>query len=215
MIIQASFGSAQASLGYQFYGVTGTLIGSRVTAGIVTLPETGAYLADATVPTGAVGVFWDSATSEVTEDLREALASETAGDPWLTVIPASYADGTAGAALGRLNNTPAASPIAIAPLPDDDPDLCVVYLDTESMTGTALTGLTIVISLASTKPALSTSSRVVSGAEVTMTNDTENPGRYTATLEKGLSYKAANRDLWSAAHAFTLADEETFNIATA
>lgn len=75
LVIQARFSAAQTSLGYQFYDEEGTLLGSRVTAGIDALPETGGYIAVvATVPTGAVGVYWDSTESEASEDLREALA---------------------------------------------------------------------------------------------------------------------------------------------
>ena len=78
MIIQARFGAAQTGLGYQFYNASGVLIAPRVTgSSIIALEEVGAYLADATVPGGAVGVYWNSTVSlaQATEDLREALAS--------------------------------------------------------------------------------------------------------------------------------------------
>lgn len=77
MIIQATFGATQANLGYTFYGDDGLAIGSRITAGIVAGLETGSYIADATVPAGAVGVYWNDTVTlaTATEDLREALAS--------------------------------------------------------------------------------------------------------------------------------------------
>lgn len=75
MIIQSRFGAAQTGLGYQFYDATGALLASRITAGITALPETGSYVATATVPSGAVGVYWNSSTSAATEDLREALGA--------------------------------------------------------------------------------------------------------------------------------------------
>ena len=76
MIFQAFFDSAQTGLGYQFYDNSGTLLGARVTAGIITLPGVGAYAADATPPATASGIYWDSNESEAHEDLREALALE-------------------------------------------------------------------------------------------------------------------------------------------
>lgn len=79
MIIQVDFGSAQTGVGYQFYDEDGTLLGSRVTSGIsaVASPTAGVYVADATVPAGAVGVAWDSTetTTAAIEDLREALTT--------------------------------------------------------------------------------------------------------------------------------------------
>lgn len=74
MIIQARFSAAQTGIGYQFYDDAGTLLSTRVTAGITAMPETGAYIADATVPALAAGVYWDTDTAEASEDLREALA---------------------------------------------------------------------------------------------------------------------------------------------
>ncbi len=73
MIIQARFSVAQTGLGYQFFDDEGTLLGSRVTAGIDSGPEAGLYLADATVEAGTVGVYWDSNEGEASEDLLMAL----------------------------------------------------------------------------------------------------------------------------------------------
>lgn len=79
MIIQARFGTAQTGVGYQFYDSTGALLGSRVTADISELPETGAYVADATVPAGTAGVYWDTDEEEASEDLRDALVMDSIG----------------------------------------------------------------------------------------------------------------------------------------
>lgn len=76
MIIQVRFSAAQTGIGYQFYDDAGTLLSTRITAGIASGPETGSYIDDATVPATAVGVFWDSTETPdgASEDLREALA---------------------------------------------------------------------------------------------------------------------------------------------
>lgn len=213
MILQAFFGSAQTGLGYQFYGPTGTLLGSRVTSGITALPETGGYVADATVPSGAAGVYWSSSTSSASEDLRDALAAASSGDPWLTTVPGAYEDGTAGAALGRLNNTPAENPVAVAPAPPSDPDLCLVYVDTEAITGAVLTDLEISINLTT---ALSEAGRLVSNRAYAMAHQSGTPGRYTLALESGLSYQATCRAIWPSPRAFTIpAETETLNLAEA
>lgn len=76
MTIIARFGAAQSNLGYRFIDASGTLLGSRVTTGITALAETGSYIATATVPTGAVAVYWNDTVTLATaiEDLRDALA---------------------------------------------------------------------------------------------------------------------------------------------
>lgn len=257
MIIQARFGSAQTGLGYQFYSAAGTLLGSRITAGIVALPETGSYAADATVPADAVGVYWDSDTSEATEDLREALASPdvpsaseiadevraelavelaridvavstrnstappaaaaiadavwdealaghatagtagsqltsagASGDPWASVVPAAYADGTAGAAIGRLNNTPSAAPVIVVPAPDDDASLTVCYAYTENIANVKRAGIVLSFALVST-PAKS--ERLLEVAAQTATTDTD--GYAQISLQSGLRYRVTSREL--------------------
>ena len=80
MIIQARFGTAQADIGYQFYDDTGTLLGARVLGvSISEGEEVGHYLAEATPPATAVGVYWNDTVTldEASEDLREALALVT------------------------------------------------------------------------------------------------------------------------------------------
>ena len=97
MIITARFGAAQSNLGYQFTDSTGSLLGSRVTSGITALPETGSYIATATIPTGGVGVYWNDTVTLVTafEDLRDALAilGSGSGDGAFT-ITVTVTDGT-------------------------------------------------------------------------------------------------------------------------
>lgn len=216
MILQAFFGSAQTGLGYQFYGPTGTLLGTRITSGITALPEAGGYVVDATVPSGAAGVYWNSASSSASEDLRDALAASISGDPWLTVVPGSYAAGTAGDALGRLNILPADNPVAVAPAPPSDPDLCLCYVDAEAITGAVLTDLEITINLKTPRPALSEAGRLVSSKAYTMAHLTGTPGRYTLALESGLSYRATCSALWAEPLDFTIpAATETLNLADA
>lgn len=241
MIIQARFGSAQTGLGYQFYDATGALLGSRVTAGIVALPETGSYAADATIHADTVGVYWDSDTSEATEDLRDALASPdvpsvgeiadavwdepmaghftggtagsqltaagASGDPWASVVPAAYADGTAGAAIGRLNNTSASEPITVIPAPDADESLSVLYIYTESITNVKRAGIEIKVKLITT-PAKS--ERVLEIAPQVMTTDAD--GFAQITVQRGHRYRVISRDL--ALNAIAEPTADTLNLLT-
>jgi len=176
MIFTARFSETQAALGVQFFDESGTLLGSRVTAGIVALPETGSYIVDLTPPTGAVGVYWNDTGTGATalEDLRDALAiadlNVAAGDPWLAAVPADYADGTAGAALGRLNNTPPGAPVVVIPDPSTDETLCVVYINTEAISGTKQAGVAVTFALSGSP---SKASRALEVAPATMTTDAE------------------------------------------
>jgi hypothetical protein len=66
MILQVDFGAAQTGVGYRFYGATGAFVGARITSGISAGPQTGVYLAEASAPSGAVGVYWDCADASFT-----------------------------------------------------------------------------------------------------------------------------------------------------
>ncbi|MCE5310438.1 MAG: carboxypeptidase-like regulatory domain-containing protein [Acidobacteriales bacterium] len=96
MILTARFGAAQAALGYQFYDSAGALIGSRITAGIVSLPETGSYHANATLPAGAVGVYWNDTATLATaiEDLRDAIGIANDPGSGAYAITVTVTDGT-------------------------------------------------------------------------------------------------------------------------
>lgn len=231
MIIQVDFGAAQTGVGYRFYDSSGAYVGSRVTSGIVAGPATGTYVADATVPGGAVGVYWDctgDATVFASEELggrlkietnldatvssRNATAPDNASigtiltrtdvatstrasatdyttaraakldnldalvssrsshsaadvwavgtrtltgfgtlvadiattvwaaasrtltafgfsspDPWAVALPGSYADGTAGKLVSKLNVGTPSAPVLPIPAPPTDLSLCTVY----------------------------------------------------------------------------------------
>jgi len=250
MILQVFFGEAQTGLGYQFYDKDGTLLGSRVTTGIDSLPEAGGYAVEATPPGGTVGIFWDSTETPdgVSEDLREALregaptveeiadavwdeaiadhqtagstgeqlqAAGDSGDPWATTVPGDYADGTAGAAVGRLNNTPAENPVAIIPAPPANPDLAAVFVDTEDILGAPVTNAVIQIELVTTQPATTEAGRVVGNHVKKMTHEEGTPGRYTVDLETGLKYRAKCAELFGPdGKTFTLeTTAETLNLA--
>lgn len=131
MIIQAFFGEAQTGLGFQFYNESGTLLGSRTTTGISSLPEVGAYVASATPPTGAVGVFWSSDSTEASEDLRDSLVLDSTDQLLLTSL-----------------YIPQEGPAIIVPAPADDVDLCRVYVNVMDLEGEAAEGVAIVIELA-------------------------------------------------------------------
>jgi hypothetical protein len=117
-------------------------------------------------------------------------AAGASGDPWATVIPGDYEDGTAGAAIGRLNNTPAESPIAVIPAPEEDESLTVVYAYTEDITNEVREGIEITFQL-ETKPAKS--ERVLEVAPKTMTTDDE--GYAQIILQRGLTYLVSSKDL--------------------
>lgn len=250
MIIQTRFGAAQTGLGYQFFDGSGTLLGTRITASISALPETGAYIADATVPSGTVGVYWNSTVSlaQASEDLREALGSAptaaaiadavwdeptsghatsgttgaqltaagASGDPWATVIPAAYADGTAGAAIGRLNNTPADAPVIVIPDPSDDSNDCVVYIDTQEIDNTSTAGVAVSFRLSASGK---TESGYVLGYKNTRSATTDATGRATITLERtdsmtpaGLTYHITCERY--GINASIALEAETLNLAT-
>ncbi len=60
MILQVDFGAAQTGVGYRFYNTAGAFVGARVTTGIASAPQPGVYIAaNATIPSGAFGVYWD------------------------------------------------------------------------------------------------------------------------------------------------------------
>lgn len=185
MIIQARFSAAQTGIGYQFYSAAGALLGSRVTTGIAALPETGGYIATATVPTGAAGVYWLSDQSTATEDLREAIAAATvaSGDPLLNPVPGTYAQGSAGYALGRLNIEPPAAPVVVIPDPSDDASLCVVYVDGATFGGTAAAGLQIRFT---PQAGPSKTARLLSHADVIMTLDTAGHGEVSLQRNDGI-----------------------------
>jgi hypothetical protein len=66
MNFQARFGTVQTSLGVQFYNSSGELLGARVTAGIVAMPEVGTYGVSLTPPAGAVGIYWNDTVTLAT-----------------------------------------------------------------------------------------------------------------------------------------------------
>lgn len=208
MIIQARFGSTQTGLGYQFYSAAGTLLGSRITAGIVSLPETGSYAADATVPANAVGVFWDSSTSQATEDLREALAPAPDNTAVLDAIAALPTEAEIIAAAGGISpetaaaleaadqillvdlHTPTAGPELVIPAPATDESLTVCYCYTENIINQKRAGIVLSFKLVGT-PAKS--ERILEVAPATATTDAD--GYAQVTLQSGLRYRVTSREL--------------------
>lgn len=221
MTFTARFGTAQGALGIQFFKADGTLLASRITAGIVALPETGSYSITTTPPALTVGIYWNDTVTLATavEDLRDALAldalSVAAGDPWLATVPGDYEDGTAGAALGRLNNTPPEAPVVVIPDPSDDDTLCVVYVSTEALTNTVRAGIVVTFTL-SRYP--SRSEKVLESAVATMT--TASDGTASISLQRtdtmtpaGRYYLVDCEALGFSSKRMTLA-ADTFDLAT-
>lgn len=101
MILQAFFGEDQTGLGYQFYDKDGTLLGTRVTTGIDSLPEAGAYAIEVTVPSDAAGIYWSSDTSEASQALTPTTAAASILDP-LDVATPGGSSGLLTAGFGTL-----------------------------------------------------------------------------------------------------------------
>jgi len=195
MILQVRFGSAQAHLGYQFYDAAGALLGSRVTTGIVAAPETGTYLADATLPATAVGVYWNDTTTlaTATEDL---------------LVSAAFADATVDAPV-------------VAPGPPSDAALCTVFVYTENLIDEKRAGLVISFQL-SGSPSKSGSTelghRVLETAAQTMTTDANGFAsialqRTDAITPTGRTYKVSCQELGLLNYELALT-ASTYNLAT-
>ena len=101
MILQAFFGEDQTGLGYQFYDKDGTLLGSRVTTGIDSLPEAGGYAVEVVVPDDAVGIYWSSDTQEASAPVAAETVADSVNDP-LTVSTPSGSSGLLSAGFGTL-----------------------------------------------------------------------------------------------------------------
>lgn len=225
MIIQARFSAAQTGLGYQFYNAAGTLLGSRTTAGIAELPETGSYAADAIVPATAVGVFWSSATAQASEDLREALAPAPDATEVLAAIAALPTEAEILAAAGGISvetaaalqaadqillvalHTPSESPALVVPSPAADSSLTVVFAYTENIIQLKRAGIVFAFQLIA-PPAKS--ARLLEVAAQTATTDAD--GFASISLIRGLRYRVSCPAL-ALDQPFT-PTAETFNLLT-
>jgi hypothetical protein len=208
MIIQARFGVAQTGVGYRFYNASGSPLGSRVTTGITALPETGGYVADATVPDGAVGVYWDTTTAEAVEDLRDALAIAAGGGGGGSGLSEETAAALEAAEQIFLAApfVPDESPVLVIPAPADA-SLTVVYIYTEDITNQKRAGIEITLRLVTT-PAKS--ERVLEIAPATMT--TAAAGYAQITVQRGHRYRVTSRAL--AFDTIIATDSETLDLAT-
>lgn len=232
MIFQSRFGAAQTALGYQFYDATGALLGSRVTAGISALPETGSYVATATPPANTVGIYWNDTVSgsKASEDLREALSSpdvpteseiaaavRTNLNTELARIDVTFSSvgGLSEETIAALDGAdqiflaapyvPDESPVLVIPAPDGDESLTVVYIHTEDITNEKTAGLVIILKLLS---APAKSERVLAIAAKTMTTDDD--GYAQITVQRDLKYRVTCREL--ALNNVIEPTAETFNL---
>jgi hypothetical protein len=129
-------------------------------------------------------------------------------------VPGAYANGTAGAAIGRLNNTPPDAPVIIIPAPADDADLCTVFIDAENISNDPVANLTVKFELVSV-PAKT--ERVLSNSVVAMVTDAEGRGvialqRNDRIAPEGTSYRVTCEKLGWKNEPLTLTTE-TFNLA--
>jgi hypothetical protein len=112
MIIQCEFGSTQANVTFQFYDVSGNMLGSPNTSAVE--GPAGSYIADVTVPSGAVGVYWacDNPLFYGTEGLRDAILLEANLD-----VPVSSRNDIAPATPSDLDASETAIIAAITAIP--------------------------------------------------------------------------------------------------
>lgn len=124
------------------------------TAGHVAAGSTGAAIIAAAAGGGGGGAtpaeiadaVWDEALSGhvIAGSAGAGLAAASAsGDPWASLLPGSYAEGTAGAGIGRLNLVPGDGPVIVIPDPSEDPGQCVIYVSTRDIDGTITPGVRI------------------------------------------------------------------------
>lgn len=109
---------------------------------------------------------------------------------WNQTVPAAYSDGTAGAAVGRLNNTPADAPVIVVPAPDEDDTMTVCYIYTETITNVKRAGIRLTFGLteapAKSERALEITSEVVR---------TDSDGYAQISLQRGLEYRVFSEEL--------------------
>lgn len=184
----------------------------REALAIIALPSapTAAAIADA---------VWDEpiaghATAGTTG--AQLSAAGAAGDPWATVVPAAYADGTAGAAIGRLNNTPAEAPVIIIPDPSDDTNDCVVYIDTQEINNEVTEGVIFKFTLSDKAK---TGGGKVLGFQITKEAITDVNGRAEITLERTDAMTPDDREYIVVCEAYGINDRitltaETYNLST-
>ena len=167
--------------------------------------------------TSMAAAVWNALTSGMTTvgSIGKKLADWVV-DLWASEVPGDYADGTAGAALGQLNNVPADLPVTVLPAPSADPELCVVYFDSGLGSGTPVSGLTIQVLLVSPQPAVSITGRIVSAAELTMTEDPDTAGRYLISLERKLVWKLVEENYFGSGgkDIDIQADDDLIDVAT-
>lgn len=141
-----------AALSIPTAGAIADAVWDEPLAGHATAGTAGKALTDldaggAATPAEIADAVWNEALIDhaVAGSAGAGLAAASAsGDPWATIVPGAYAAGTAGAGIGRLNQTPDGAVIVI-PDPSDDAAQCVIYLNTRDFDGTAMPGVPITV----------------------------------------------------------------------
>lgn len=214
MIITARLFTPQTNVGYRFYDIAGSLIASRITAGIVALPEPGSYQANSSPPANAVGVFWDCDAAGVTAQaslmtsaaptsaenataVRTELATELAR---IDVAVSSVDSGLPDATITKLNDAeqiiltetfvPTDAPVLIIPLPDPDPAFTIVFGHTATFIGENRAGIKVRLKL-TTSPTQNT--RILEQKEIETTTNAE--GYFQFRIFTGLRYRILSDEL--------------------
>lgn len=109
--------------------------------------------------------------------------------------------------------TPSESPEVLLPVPSDDGDLCQVFFDSELGTGVPRAGTRVVFRLQGKGILRTVSGKFVDREEVIeLTDET---GRVTVALEKGLSWTAESETLFGPGGlSFTVPDADGYNLNT-
>ena len=79
-------------------------------------------------------------------------AASSAGDPWATIVPGAYGEGTAGKAFGRLNIGSSSDPVIVLPDPPASAQMCRVVGYFEDVNGQPARNVPVFFELLSTVP---------------------------------------------------------------
>lgn len=161
----------------------------KVAANATDVNTLGILALSATATGGDAAAMAYEVVANIESDSIAAISAVPAS-VWGQTVPASYADGTAGAAVGRLNNTPAEAPVLVVPAPDEDDTLTVCYIYTESITNTKRSGIRLSFSLTE---APARSERVLEIATAVVKTDIN--GFAQISLQRGLEYRVFSEEL--------------------
>jgi hypothetical protein len=185
MFSVVDFGSSRAGLltvGYRLYTQSTNSTGIRNTGGVQEIVD-GKYGANVTYPDGAFygGVVWDSGElSPIYAVDPISPITVVTPDPWLTLLPGAYAEGSAGQIIGRFNIPPPDTPLVAVPAPPTDVSMCRVFGYLETLDNIPAANVTVRFTLAKQDPVKS--DRIISGR--TVQTNTNSAGELIIDLQR-------------------------------